>query len=211
MEPCTYCYVGERDQVHNDSAPHTCATCRVAKMAADHRQRVLLWTPLEAFEYAIDKTICVMRGLSLVQEKSEEEKGTLREAIDPDGLRRLNQDDVLKHIKKFRSGKRHTFLKKRGLAAEGASETTGPADSGQPSAARASGSNEPASSSRDLPARPAGSSSTTLMHRTIELMEIANLGKRRRKRPSCLRWPKLLKNAKRWSVASRRSTPRSPC
>ena len=147
MEPCTYCYVGECDQVHNDNAPYICATCRVAKMAADHRQRVLLWTPLEAFEYAIDKTICVMRGMSLVQfkEKTEEEKGVLRDAIDPDGLRRLNQDDILKHMKKFRSGKRHTFLKKRGLAAEGASGTTGPADSGQPSAERASGSNEPAS------------------------------------------------------------------
>ena len=188
MEPCTYCYVGECDQVHDDSAPHICATCRVAKMAADHRQRVLLWTPLEAFEYAIDKTICVMRGMSLVQfkEKTDEEKGVLRDAIDPDGLRRLNQDDILKHMTKFRSGKRHTFLKKRGLVAEGASGATGPADSGQPSAERASGSNEPASGSRDLPARPTGSSSTTLMHRTIELMEIANLGQEKKEKAQLL-------------------------
>ena len=129
VEPCGYCYSEECDQTHDDEFRHVCSTCRLAKMSADHRSRVLLWTPLEAFEFSVDKTICVVKGLTLEQfkELTEGQKHAYRDAVDPEQVKRINQDDVLKGLSRFREAERKSFFKKAGHPGEDPSQASGQA------------------------------------------------------------------------------------
>ncbi|CAE7245381.1 unnamed protein product [Symbiodinium sp. CCMP2592] len=178
VEPCGYCYFEECDQRHDDEFRHVCPTCRLAKMSADHKSKVLLWTPLEAFEFSVDKTICVVKGLSLEQfrELTEEQKGAYRDAVDPEQVKRINQDDVLKGLSRFREAERKSFFKKAGHPQEDPSQASG----------QAGVQGEQASGSKDLPARPSGAASGTLMHRTIEMLEITNLAAEKREKAQLL-------------------------
>ena len=175
VEPCGYCYSEECDQTHDDEFRHVCSTCRLAKMSADHRSRVLLWTPLEAFEFSVDKTICVVKGLTLEQfkELTEGQKNAYRDAVDPEQVKRINQDDVLKGLSRFREAERKSFFKKAGHPGEDPSQASGQAG------VRVS---RPAGRGTCLRGLAAQRREPCMMHRTIEMLEITNLGVEKREK-----------------------------
>lgn len=139
----------------------------------------LKWRPPESFRYILDKTICLTKGWTLGKFSglTEARKDELRNKSDPDHQSRVANSDNLKKINSMKEDLRIDYFERVGqMLLTGASRTFGSDPSpGRDEPSRASGSAE-------LPSRPVGASSSTAMHRTIEMLEVTTLDAEKRRR-----------------------------
>ena len=215
MNPCDYCFCQNCGLDEGGHVEHICNLCGMdwerflENEDLKSIRAALKMTKPDDFEYIVDKTICLMRGISLktFQAYKDDVKEKLRKKVDPDeSLRKMNKE-TLQQVEKRRQELRLLYFEKLTDAIVGESRTSG---SGQPPGSKdggtsqtlgqagpASGSKEQASGSTsrietevkprvmeemsrafgsaEFPSRPAGSSSGTVLHRTIEQMEVANI------------------------------------
>ena len=165
---------------------HVCNVCmedfEKAKEEGNKPQavrEVLKMTPPEEFSQVIDKTICLMKGMTkeAFKKLSFKEQEQLRAVLDPKGKHRSINDDIIDECEKRRNELRLKYFERVTEVLMEASQTFGHGT--------ASGSmDEPSQSSglAELPSRPTGTASGTLMHRTIEQMEISNLDAMKREK-----------------------------
>ena len=138
---------------------------------------------------SVDKTICVVRGLSLQQfrELTEEQKEAYRVECRGPGPAEAHQPGrCAQEPFALHGSERKDFLRKAGHPEEEPSQTSGQAEV----------RGEQASGSRNLPARPSRASSTTLMRRTVEMLEVTNLGTEKREKAQQLEEEEEPENAK---------------
>ena len=139
----------------------------------------LKWRPPESFRYILDKTICLTKGWTLGRFNglTESRKDELRNKSDPDHQSRNSNSDNLKKINFMKEDLRVDYFERIGqMLLTGASRTFGSDPSpGRDEPSRASGSAE-------LPPRPVGASSSTAMHRTIEMLEVTTLDAEKRRK-----------------------------
>ena len=169
---------------------HQCNVCEEDKAKATEAatkanasktsiRKELKWRTPESFSYILDKTICLTKGWTLGRFNSltEEKKDEVRNKFDPDCESRVANSDNLKTINSMKEDLRISYFERVGkMLLTGASRTFGSDPSpGQDEPSRASGSAE-------LPSRPVGASSSTAMHRTIEMLEVSTLDAEKRQK-----------------------------
>ena len=190
-DPCDSCLYFQCNS-HAGAAHdvHQCNVCEEDKFKATEAatkanaskasiRKDLKWRSPESFRYILDKTICLTRGwtLGMFNGLSEERKDEVRDKFDPDRESRASNSDNLKKINSMKEDLRIDYFERVGkMLLTGASRTFG----SDPSP----GQDEPsrASSSTELPSRPVGASSSTAMHRTIEMLEVSMLDTEKRQK-----------------------------
>lgn len=171
---------------------HQCDLCAKehAKLAEESKDRnasktkirnELKWKKPEFFNYVVDKTICLVKGMSSesFDDLSEGKKEELRSVHDPSRTSRDSNRDILQKIESAREDYRLGFFEKlAGKLMDGANRTLGQRSSpGMVESSRASGSAD-----LPTPSRPIGASTTPAMHRTVELLEVSNLDAEKREK-----------------------------
>eukprot|EP00438_Fugacium_kawagutii_P000480 Skav216940 [mRNA] locus=scaffold3396:50058:57739:+ [translate_table: standard] len=145
----------------------------------------LKWRAPEAFHYVVDKTICLTKGWTLgsFSQLAAVKMEELRNKFDPGRLSRDKNAETLRELESKREEERIAYFeKKMGNMLSGTDRTLGSesvpmATSAEQGTSRASGSAD-----LPLPSRPVGTSASTIMHRTVEMMEITNLDAEKREK-----------------------------
>ncbi|CAK9049785.1 Retrovirus-related Pol polyprotein from transposon TNT 1-94 [Includes: Protease [Durusdinium trenchii] len=172
MQPCDYCFCQNCGLDEGGHVEHICNLCDMdwerflENEDLKSIRAALKMTKPDDFEYIVDKTICLMKGISLktFQAYKDDVKEKLRKKVDPDeSLRKMNKE-TLQQVEKHRQELRLLYFEKLTDAIVGESRTSG---SGQPPGSK------DGETSQTL--GQAGSSSGTVLHRTIEQMEVANI------------------------------------
>lgn len=187
-DACLWCRCGRTTGVRHHY--HECNTCQAeherAIGAATKRgasktaiREEVKWRIPEAFHYVVDKTICLAKGISLgsFHNMKDDAKEKLRRAFDPGRKSRDENPETLRKIEAKREESRIKYFERlTGNLLHGASRTFG----SDPSPAAEEPSR--ASSSTELPARQTGADVSTVMHRTIEMLEVTNLDAEKREK-----------------------------
>lgn len=159
---CCSCCQTDLDVDHE----HVCNLCDVgieelrSKTSLKAVRDVLKFEKPERFEFVLDKTICLWKGIT--KEKFDTfnsyVKEQLRKQLDPERRIREDNDAILKQIAKEREKLRLLYFERvTDLMLEQASEPSQP------------------SRLAELPERPSGSAAGPATHRTLERLEVTNL------------------------------------
>ena len=185
QDPCSICFCHQchKKETHRESR-HICNICEneleeIEKLPLTKQsaRKELKMIPVCEFEMVVDKTLCLFRGMAkkAFDKLSIAEKEKLRQVMDPTNAFRSINDEVMNGVNERKEELRVRYFERLTELLLEASQTIG---SGQ-----SSGSKDLPSQTHglaELPSRPAGTASGTLMHRTIEQMEIANLDAEKR-------------------------------
>ena len=190
-EPCDGCFHFKcKQSTENSHRIHECHVCAedreklveaaVRKKAGKETIRAeVKWRRPESFHYLVDKTICLVKGITqgTFHNMSEEEKDKLRSIHDPLNISRDENPESLRKIEKAREGLRIKFFERlTGQLLEGASRTFGLRPTpGEDEPSRASSSAGPS-----IPSRPVGAASSQMMHRTVEMLEVGEIDERKK-------------------------------
>ena len=144
-------------------------------------RNLLKITRPESFHYLVDKTICLFKGITqgAFHSLDEDRKDELRQVHDPLGTSRDENASTLKQLEASREEMRVSYFEKLSEHLVGrVSQTFGQRPTLEVDGpSRSSGSAEAA-----VPSRPIGSASSQVMHRTVEMLEVANLDAEKREK-----------------------------
>ena len=144
MHPCDYCFCQNCGLDEGGHVEHICNLCGMdwerflENEDLKSIRAALKMTKPDDFEYVVDKTICLMKRISLktFQAYKDDVKEKLRKKVDPDeSLRKMNKE-TLQQVEKHRQELRLLYFEKLTDAIVGESRTFGP---GQPRDPRMAG------------------------------------------------------------------------
>ena len=192
-EPCDSCFHLKCQKAPNERhRVHECNVCGSEKERLEGAAEVksaskssvraaLKMQRPESFHYVVDKTVCLLKGITreMFHGFSDQKKESLRSQQDPNRTSREANAETLKQVEAGREDLRLNYFEKmtEWMLTKGTSQTSGHGTvPGQAEPSRSSGSAEP------LPARPVGTSSSSAMHRTLEMHEVSNLDAEKREK-----------------------------
>ncbi|CAK9017768.1 Retrovirus-related Pol polyprotein from transposon TNT 1-94 [Durusdinium trenchii] len=147
MQPCDYCFCQNCGLDEGGHVEHICNLCDMdwERFLEDEDLKsiraALKITKPDDFEYIVDKTICLMKGISLktFQAYKDDVKERLRKKVDPDeSLRKMNKE-TLQQVEKRRQELRLLYFEKLTDAIVGESRALGP---GQPPGSKDGGTSQ---------------------------------------------------------------------
>ena len=184
MQPCDYCFCQNCGLDEGGHVEHICNLCDMdwERFLEDEDLKsiraALKITKPDDFEYIVDKTICLMKGISLktFQAYKDDVKERLRKKVDPDeSLRKMNKE-TLQQVEKHRQELRLLYFEKLTDAIVGESRALGP---GQPPGSKDGGTSQtlgqagPASGSMEQAAGSTSRMETEVKPRVMEEMRRA--------------------------------------
>ncbi|CAK8995863.1 Retrovirus-related Pol polyprotein from transposon TNT 1-94 [Durusdinium trenchii] len=184
MNPCDYCFCQNCGLDEGGHVEHICNLCGMdwerflENEDLKSIRAAIKMTKPDDFEYIVEKTICLMRGISLktFQAYKDDVKEKLRKKVDPDeSLRKMNKE-TLQQVEKHRQELRLLYFEKLTDAIVGESRTSG---LGQPPGSKDGGTSQtvgqagPASGSNEQASSSAGRVETEVKPRVMEEMSRA--------------------------------------